>query len=112
MTYPLNRSQNLPPIFRNLHQILQNLLSVQNLESGFFDVFSMGCEALSRFRKLLSEICSKICFSSIKSITCSRFQISDFPTLKGVCPPLRLGHTTDLFLVLMPMRDPIQPEPP
>ena len=48
----------------------------------------------------------------IKSISYSRIRNPVFPYLKGVCPPLRLGHTTDLFLIWMQIPDPIQTGPP
>ena len=112
MIHSHNRFRNLPPIFRNLHQISQNLLNARNLESGFSYAFSMGCEVLARFRMPLSGICSEICFYSTKSISYSRFQISVFPTLRGVCPPITVGHVTSPFLVLRPIPEPIQTGPP
>ena len=50
--------------------------------------------------------------TSIKTTSYDRIRNPVFPTLKGVCPPLRLGHTTDLFLVWMLIPDPIQTGPP
>jgi len=69
--------------FRNLHQILQNLLIPHNLKSGFSLVKTMAWTVISRFRKELSKICSAIWNSSFQSMVCE--QISDFANapLKG-----------------------------
>lgn len=75
--------QNLVGNLRNLHQISQNLLTLQNLKSGFPYLKSMTWKAISRFRKELSEICSAIWNSSFQSMASE--QISDFgkAPLKG-----------------------------
>lgn len=75
--------QNLVGNLRNLHQISQNLLTLQNLKSGFPYLKSMVWAVISRFRKELSEICSAIWNSSLQSMTSE--QIPDFgkAPLKG-----------------------------
>ena len=75
--------QNLVGNLRNLHQISQNLLTPQNLKSGFPYLKSMVWAVISRFRKELSEICSAIWNSSLQSMTSE--QIPDFgkAPLKG-----------------------------
>ena len=75
--------QNLVGNLRNLHQISQNLLTLQNLKSGFPYLKSMTWKVISRFRKELSEICSAIWNSSFQSMASE--QISDFgkAPLKG-----------------------------
>ena len=83
MTCTLFCLQNLADNFRNLHQILQNLLSPRNLESGFLCLKSMSWKVISRFRKELSGICSAIWNYSMQSMTYK--QIPDFgkAPLKG-----------------------------
>lgn len=79
----LSDLRNLARNPRNLHQISQNLLTPQNLKSGFPYLKSMAWTVISRFRKELSEICSVIWNSSFQSMVCE--QISDFgkAPLKG-----------------------------
>lgn len=83
MTYTLSCLQNLVGNFRNLHQILQNLLSPRNLESGFICLKSMAWKVISRLRKELSGICSAIWNYSMQSMASK--QIPDFgkAPLKG-----------------------------
>ena len=68
-------------------QITRNLESVRNLESGFFYLKTKCCTSIPRFRKGVSEIWAGIWISTIKSVCCARFQIPDFLTLRGRCPP-------------------------
>ena len=79
----LSDLRNLARNPRNLHQILQNLLTSQNLKSGFLHLKSMTWKSISRFRTELSEICSGIWNYPLQSMTSK--QISDFGNvpLKG-----------------------------
>lgn len=83
MICTLSPFRNLVGNLQNLHQILQNLLSLRNLKSGFPDLKSMTWKAISRFRTELSEICSGIWNYPLQSMTSK--QIPDFGNvpLKG-----------------------------
>lgn len=72
----LSDLRNLARNPRNLHQILQNLLTSQNLKSGFLHLKSMTWKTISRFRKELSKICSAIWNYCFQSMPCE--QIPDF----------------------------------
>jgi len=50
--------------------------------------------------------------SSIKSINYCRIRNPVLPTLRGVCPPITVGHVTGLSLVLRPSPEPTQTGPP
>ena len=88
MIYTPKSAPKSAPKIRNLDQISQNLLSAQNLKSGFYSTFSWGYKPQTRFGMTASEICSEICIYSTISTSWSRFQISDFLTLRvGSLPP-------------------------
>ncbi len=83
MSHILSDLRNLARNPQNLHQILQNLLTPQNLESGFLHLKSMAWKVISRFRKELSKICYAIWNYCFQSMPCE--QIPDFgkAPLKG-----------------------------
>lgn len=99
----------------------QNPESVRNPESEIaiwipysekIHLISMVCGKIRNPETCRIRTVSDSVNTLMKSISYSRIRNPVFPYLKGVCPPLRLGHTTDLFLIWMQIPDPIQTGPP